>query len=210
MKNYKCIIYDFDGVICDSVNIKTEAFVSLYKSFGLEVEEKVKSYHLLNGGISRYEKFKYFSKYLLNKDISENELVELGDTFSNIVLNKIIEKPTNSGVIEFLEANTKTSIQFICSGTPNEEMNKIIKEKKLDKYFKDVFGSPLSKEIIINNIINKYKLNPNEVLFFGDAMTDYNAAKDTLIDFIGIENPDTVFPIGTTVIKSFKQLLKNE
>ena len=31
----KVIIYDFDGVVCDSVNVKTEAFVKLYKSYGI-------------------------------------------------------------------------------------------------------------------------------------------------------------------------------
>lgn len=207
MKDYKCIIYDFDGVICDSVNLKTEAFASLYQSYGSEIVDKVKSYHLLNGGISRFEKFKYFSKVLLNRDISDRELVEMGESFSKIVLNKIIEKSINSGVIEYLESQITSSIQFICSGTPQEEMKLIVKEKKLDKYFREVFGSPLPKTAIINNIMEKYKLNSTDVLFFGDAMTDYLAAQETSIDFIGIENSDTEFPNGTVTIRSFNQLL---
>lgn len=207
MKDYKCIIYDFDGVICDSVNLKTEAFASLYQSYGSEIVDKVKSYHLLNGGISRFEKFKYFSKVLLNRDISDRELVEMGESFSRIVLNKIIEKSINSDVIEYLESKLTSTLQFICSGTPHEEMKLIVKEKKLDKYFREVFGSPLPKTAIINNIMERYKLNSTDVLFFGDAMTDYLAAQETFIDFIGIENSDTEFPDGTVTIRSFNQLL---
>ncbi len=41
-------------------------------------------------------------------------------------------------------------------------------------------------------------------------MTDYNAAKGTSIDFIGIENKDTNFPHETNSIKSFKELLNYE
>ena len=55
--------------------------------------------------------------------------------------------------------------------------------------------------------MEKYKLNSTDVLFFGDAMTDYLAAQETSIDFIGIENSDTEFPNGTVTIRSFNQLL---
>jgi phosphoglycolate phosphatase-like HAD superfamily hydrolase len=210
MKFYKCLIYDFDGVICDSVNLKTEAFESLYSSYGEEVVKKVRDHHLLNGGISRFEKFKYFSENILNQEISKIELEILGKQFSDIVLNKIIHAPINPGVIEFIESNIPHSLQFICSGTPHEEMNHIIIEKKIGKYFNGVFGSPDSKTKIINHILSKYELKPAQVLFFGDAMTDYNAAKETSIDFIGIENIDTNFPAEANSIKSFKELMNYE
>jgi beta-phosphoglucomutase-like phosphatase (HAD superfamily) len=207
MKFYKCLIYDFDGVICDSVNIKTEAFESLYTSYGKDVVKKVREYHLLNGGISRFEKFKFISKSILNQDITEIELEKLGRKFSEIVLNKIINAPINQGVIEFIESNISHSLQFICSGTPHEEMTHIIIEKRMEKYFNGVFGSPDSKSKVINHILSKYELEPNQVIFFGDAMTDYNAAKETSIDFIGIENKDTHFPNETITIKCFKELI---
>jgi phosphoglycolate phosphatase-like HAD superfamily hydrolase len=210
MKFYKCIIYDFDGVICDSVNLKTEAFVSMYKPYGQEIVEKIKSYHLMHGGISRYEKFRYYSEVILNKKISDEELLRLGEIFSQIVLKKIVNAPINPGVIEFLERNLSNSKQFICSGTPQEEMKYIIKEKKLCKYFENIFGSPTSKTNIISNILFEYNLKSSEILFFGDAMTDYLAANETCIDFVGIENVDTSFPPGTTTIKSFNELIEHE
>ena len=38
---YKNIIFDFDGVLAESVHIKTHAFYLLYKQFGKEIAEKV-------------------------------------------------------------------------------------------------------------------------------------------------------------------------
>lgn len=210
MKIYKCLIYDFDGVICDSVKLKTQAFETLYSSYGEEVVKKVKEYHLLNGGISRFEKFKFFSEKILNKTLSKDELEILGNQFSEIVLEKIINAPINPGVIEFIETNTSHSLQFICSGTPHEEMNYIIKEKNLGKYFEGVFGSPASKTKIINHILTEYGFEANQVLFFGDAMTDFKAAKETYIDFIGIENEETNFPNMTNTINSFIDLIEYE
>lgn len=63
----KAIFWDFDGVIADSVNVKTDAFYELYLPYGKEVAEKVKEYHLANGGVSRFKKFEYWETELLGK-----------------------------------------------------------------------------------------------------------------------------------------------
>jgi len=47
----KLLIFDFDGVLADSVEVKTEAFALLYKPYGQKVVEKVVSHHRDNGGI---------------------------------------------------------------------------------------------------------------------------------------------------------------
>ena len=55
----KAIIFDFDGVLVESAEIKTEAFRQLFSSFPDKVHEIVE-YHKRNMGISRYVKFRYF------------------------------------------------------------------------------------------------------------------------------------------------------
>ena len=50
----KAIIFDFDGVIVESLDIKTGAFKKLYEVFSEEIATKVVNHHLINGGISRY------------------------------------------------------------------------------------------------------------------------------------------------------------
>ena len=63
----KAIIFDFDGVILESLEIKTNAFKKLYKSYGTDIVDKVAIHHLENGGVSRYEKFKiYHNQFLGN------------------------------------------------------------------------------------------------------------------------------------------------
>ena len=63
----KYFIFDYDGVIVDSVDIKTEAFVNLYKEYGKNIQLKIKKFHIKNGGISRKDKIKYFHKNYLKK-----------------------------------------------------------------------------------------------------------------------------------------------
>ena len=61
----KGIIFDFDGVIAESVQVKTDAFMELYVLYGQDVVQKVTKHHEANGGMSRYEKIKYYHKTLL-------------------------------------------------------------------------------------------------------------------------------------------------
>ena len=56
----RVIFWDFDDVIKDSVSVKTKAFSILFEKYGREIQEKVVSYHLENGGVSRFDKVKYF------------------------------------------------------------------------------------------------------------------------------------------------------
>ena len=46
----------FDGVIKESVSVKTDAFVDLFRPYGRDVCEQVRKHHLANGGMSRYQK----------------------------------------------------------------------------------------------------------------------------------------------------------
>ena len=56
----KAIVFDFDGVILESVDIKTKAFIKLYENYPPKIKEEVKRYHLKHLGISRYEKIFHF------------------------------------------------------------------------------------------------------------------------------------------------------
>ena len=51
-------------------------------------------------------------------------------------------------------------------------------------YFISTYGSPEKKSSIVKNIINETGLIIDETIFLGDAMSDYNAAKDNNIDFM--------------------------
>lgn len=201
----KAIIYDFDGVICNSVNIKTEAFADMYKSYGNKVVHNVIAYHQANGGISRFEKFKYYHKILLGqeKELTEAELTDLGNQFSSIALKRVINANYIPGAEVFLSQMSNKYQQFICTGTPDDEIRIILQQRKLMKYFTNIYGSPCTKTTILQKIKKKYKLESSEMLFFGDAMTDYYAAKAENVRFIGVASINTNFPDGITIINNF-------
>ena len=85
----KAVIFDFDGVILESADIKTEAFKELFSQHASKLKEIV-DYHLLNGGISRYVKFRYIYEHILGIDLSKQKEAKLGERFSQIALEKVI------------------------------------------------------------------------------------------------------------------------
>jgi len=42
---YKALFFDFDGVLADSVEVKTDAFSKLFEKFGPEIQAKVVEHH---------------------------------------------------------------------------------------------------------------------------------------------------------------------
>ena len=184
----KNIICDYDGTIADSVNIKTEAFAELYRSYGEEVEKNVVKYHLAHGGVSRFDKFKYFHKEFLNLELSESEIRDLAKKFSKLVIDKVVNAPYITGAFEFITHNYNLFDMFISTATPIDEINEILKRKNLTKYFKDIKGSPESKIDHVQQIITQNNYLRNESVFIGDSDSDKEAATQNGVIFIKVND----------------------
>lgn len=183
LQNIENIFFDFDGVILDSVDCKTQAFYEMYLPYGEAIANEVKKYHLENGGVSRFKKFEFWEKKYFNRVLSKRELKILCDNFSKKVLNKVINSPKVKGVEFFLEKHYKSKNLFIITGTPTNEIKQITKSIGIDHFFKEILGSPETKEFWGKFIINKYEINRDKILFIGDALTDLVAAKKLNLRF---------------------------
>ena len=180
--NYKNFFFDFDGVLADSLEIKSNAFYELYKPYGKSVAEKVLSHHLNNGGVSRYNKLRFYHQNYLNKDLSKKELDTLADKFSNLVVKKVVLSKEVPGAKWFLKKHEHIN-KWIVSATPENEIRDIVYKRGDHKYFKGIYGSPTKKEEIVSSIIKQYNLKKQETLFLGDALADFEAANLNEIDF---------------------------
>jgi len=184
--------FDFDGVIIDSVNIKGDCFGKIYRRYGKQIVKKVIAFHLQQGGMNRKEKFKYYHEKILGKKISENELEQLSKRFSKMVFDKMLKAKMIDGALDFLNLlKKKKKIGFIVSAAPQHEIREIVNKKELDRLFLEVLGYPKSKEDILIYLIKKYGIDVKKAAYFGDAASDFEAAKKTGIKFIGINYFDS-------------------
>ena len=187
LNKYNIILFDFDGVIVDSDNIRINAFRKTLKKYDNIYVDQFIEYHNNNGGISRYVKFEYFKsltgasneeldKWLLK--YSEYCFQMMSD--KNILIDEIIN------LISSLN-NLKKEL-FVVSASDQNELRKLLDIYGLTKCFKFIYGSPLSKTNNISNLLKKFKYDPNETVLIGDSINDYDAAIDNKISFLGFGN----------------------
>jgi|SaaInlStandDraft_4_1057021.scaffolds.fasta_scaffold48180_2 phosphoglycolate phosphatase len=194
VKKKKFIVFDFDGVVLDSVEIKTNAFAEIYSEYGSEIVSKVVEYHKRNGGLSRFEKFKYYHKFFLNHALSNKEIKILDHRFSDLVFKKIIFTSEIPGAFDFIDIQLNMGkLCIINSATPQIELREIIKERDLFDKFKFIFGSPSTKSENLKKIKGKLDCDYSDIVFFGDAFADIKAAYEVGVDFVGIGNENNVF-----------------
>ncbi|RXJ66843.1 haloacid dehalogenase [Halarcobacter ebronensis] len=203
-KRIKNIIFDFDGVILDSVPIKTEAYRRLFKNYDNELIEKLVNYHELNGGISRYKKIEYFFKKILKQKVTEQEVFTYANKYSEITKEELIkEKYIIQDAFNFIKENYKKYNIHIASGADENDLKYICDKLNLTRYFLTINGSPKEKKEIIKNILENNSYKKDETILIGDSINDYEASVSNQIEFYGFNN---IKLQKFKYVKSFKTL----
>ena len=183
MRHCKAIAFDFDGTLVESIEMKTEAFRELF-SERPEKWEEIREYHLTNEGISREIKIPYIYREILNTELSPKRNQYLVNEYSVLVYEKMLSEPFVKGAYELITTGKGVRKQFIASGTPQSELRRIFETRDLSKFFDGVYGSPESKVEIVKYFSEKMNIPADEMLFVGDAQSDYDAAISLGMDFV--------------------------
>ncbi|WP_286767975.1 MULTISPECIES: HAD family hydrolase [Sphingobacterium] len=189
LSKYKVILWDFDGVIMDSMPTRSLGFARTLVDFPKDQVDQLLEFHNLNGGLSRYVKFRYFFEEIRKESVSESKISELAREFSAIMLGLLIdEKLLIEDSVSFIKENYRNFSFHIVSGSDGTELNIICKELGLSKYFQTINGSPTAKVELVSKLLKAYNYNYNEVVLIGDSINDLDASKMNNIQFIGYNN----------------------
>lgn len=189
MKTIKNILWDFDGVILDSMPIRDYGFRKIFEHYPKKLVEEFIKYHRLNGGLSRFHKIKYFYNVLLKKEINEEEIQEYANKFTTVMKEQLPNKKyLIKGSIEFIKTNHKKYTFHIVSGSEHHELNYLCEKLELSKYFLSINGSPTHKNDLVKNLLEKEQYKKEETILIGDSINDFEAAKVNGIEFYGYNN----------------------
>jgi phosphoglycolate phosphatase-like HAD superfamily hydrolase len=179
----KNIFWDFDGVIKDSVAVKADAFEQLFLPFGKQLAKKVRFHHEEHGGMSRFDKFPLYLSWS-SQEKSESLVNEYAKKFSTLVKQQVIDSQWVDGALEYLQNNHENQQFFLVTATPQQEIEEIISELKIQYYFQQVIGSPTSKNRALKILLEKYTIDPEDSIMIGDSSSDYEAALANQVEFI--------------------------
>ena len=192
------VVFDCDGVILDSVDVKTRAFGQIVEESGPDAVARMTEYHLAHGGVSRTRKFEWFYDEVLGRNITEDELQVLSRKFRQLVFEGVIRSPLVPGIMETLESLHGKLPMYVASGTPNDELLQVLDARNLTCFFEGVYGTPPEKSELLRRIIELAGIAPNDTLMVGDSSTDLDAARSCGASFFGIgaEFAETPWPFG--------------
>ena len=202
-QNIAAIFWDFDGVIKESINVKTQAFIRLFSVYGKTVAERVRKHHEANGGMSRFEKMPIYLGWA-GEEPSVKRQKELCDQFAELVITGVIDAPWVSGVETILRKNPHRQLFFLVSATPQDELETILLSLDLGSCFAEVFGSPISKKSAIQKVLEVHNLRADECLMIGDALADHEAADANQVPFFLRRHETNYAVFATYVGPSFK------
>ena len=175
------IFWDFDGVIKDSVEVKSVAFEELFSGYGQNLTDRVRAHHERNG-LSRFEKIPLYLSWS-NEVITNKKVQEFCNRFSFLVKQSVIDSPWVHGFLEFIERHHKAKKHILLTATPIEEIEEILQELNIRHFFYKIYGASKTKSDAIKEILRGLKIEPNHAIMFGDSMNDYIAAKDNNVLF---------------------------
>ena len=181
-------MFDCDGVVLDSNIVKTEAYFRTAKNLGATdaQAQSLVDYHIKLGGISRYHKFDWYLREVLQNPVTETAIQALLDGFSKELQVGLMQCDLAKGLFALREKTD--SNWLILSGGDQQEIRDLFAKRKIEHMFNGgLFGSPDNKDVVLA----REKANGNlqyPALFLGDSKYDFEAATRAGLDFIFISD----------------------
>lgn len=216
--SYDLYIFDCDGVILDSNKSKINAMryaLNSVKEIVGGVEDSVR-YFSENFGKSRYHHVDYFINNTLALAAGSSEV----DVYHHVLeqyalqVDRFYRKSSETQHIREV-LSTISGLAFVASGSEESQLKSVLYDKGLHSYFADIYGSPTTKEQIVDNIMHTQPRNVN-ALMIGDALADFEVAHSAGIDFLGITRfsnvplnlRDKCIAHGDPCIKDWSEIIK--
>ena len=205
MKKYKAIIYDLDGTVLNTINMNMYPLIKIFK------EE--------TGEDWTFEQVLKFLPYPGMKVMEELQVADKEKAYARWVkyVNEYEEGASlYPGFEEIFEAFDGSIIQAVASAKTTAQYQIDFVAKGLDKYMKtavlanDTVKHKPDPEPLLE-CLKRLSLQPEDVIYIGDAHSDYLASKNAGIDFgyakwgsvsaKGIDKPDHVFEQPLDLLK---------
>jgi phosphoglycolate phosphatase len=203
MRTPLALVLDFDGVVVDSVPIKSRAFRDCYPEATSDEHAAIEAHHHAHGGISRREKFIHFETALFGRGLDPDRIEALCRRYATLVYDAVVACRPIPGAPGFLAAADAAGVPMhLVSGTPETELRAIVAARGWQAHFESVTGAPTSKPAAFARIARDGGHAPEDLLAVGDSRTEFDAAEGLGMPFVGIVAPglSNPFPPGIAVL----------
>lgn len=176
------VFWDFDGVVKDSVQAKTDGFAAVFEPYGSTVVAEVVAHHEANGGMSRFEKIPRYLRWA-GEQPTDEAIADHCAQFARVVVDAVVDAPWVPGVREYLLDGRDRRRFVLVTATPDDEIHVIIARVGLEGCFERIIGAPTPKGEAIGRTLSDWSVAADEAVMVGDAEADLRAAEVNAVPF---------------------------
>ena len=187
------IAFDMDGVVFRTTKPKHDAMLGLFPE---RMKEVASDAIMGMSGVARKQKLASVYETCFGRAPSSAELQGYLQKYE-VALRGVLANPVvTPGIKSFLERSP--SRNFVCSSAPLDEVNRQLRMTGLEQHFEGTYGAPTSKTHALQDVARR--VGRMDVVFFGDAKVDRDAAASAGCAFVAVVGETDQFP-GTTAPK---------
>ena len=181
----RIIVLDFDGVIIESNDAKTEAFRHVFARFPEHLDAMM-SFHFENISLSRFDKFRYLVRERLGRGDDPELLGELAASFTEFASARLVKVPFVRGALEFLREFASRVPLYLASVTPEKDLLATVEARRIGEFFRGLYGCPpWTKAGAVGDAIARENSTTGETILVGDSPGDLRAAMEAGVEFVG-------------------------
>lgn len=188
----KCVVFDFDGTLVDSNDIKRETFFEIaqpWDASGQVVDEVFLRWPTAD----RYGKTRKIAEALISRKLLpvdscvETWSQRLAEDYTTSCENAITRCPERPGASQALRDLTAMGLLlYVNSGTPAEPLRRILELRNWSHFFQTVYGAEGSKAGNLEDIASACGAARHEMVHVGDQLDDLRGAQQFGCHFVAI------------------------
>mgnify|MGYP000545654910 FL=1 len=215
IENIKLFLFDLDGTILDSLKIWNDIDLLFFKNHNLIMGE---DYHIAIAPLTLEETATY-TKNTYKLDIDEEQIMK---EWSDLAIKEYAENVNlKKGVKEFLDYLKNKNVHLAIATSCNEEMFKPCLERYgIVSYFEHFYTSQnlkinKSNANFFKEILNEYKIEPDQILFFEDSLASMKCAKSLGFNVVAVmdkkweKQKEEIIASSDDQIEDFSQFILN-
>jgi phosphoglycolate phosphatase len=189
----RAVVFDFDGVLVDSNEVKRQAFFEVFRDYDGSAEVVV-SLLASDGVIDRYDVIQGVLSQL-EVDLPPRAQVarKLAEEYNAICEHHAATCAEIEGAATALATLAAEYQLFVNSATPEQPLRRIVAGRSWDRFFRGVFGRPSTKTENLRRALSASSTTPQDLLFVGDSRSDMLAAREVGCQFVGVRDDEDVF-----------------
>ena len=184
----RAIVFDFDGTLVDSNEIKWRAFETVFAGHGRRLHE-ISAYCRAHHHTPRDEKFRFVCERILNVTYTAEIATRLNAEFADATTTAIVEAAEIPGASALVRRLATQLPLAVLSSTPGAVLETILVRRGVREHFTCVRGAPVDKTSWLAGHAHAVGVPSRSILFVGDTVDDRSAASAAGCLFVGVRNP---------------------